>query len=211
MSETEEHATKPDSRRFVHEVDSDDRIRSVNADWEAFARENGAPELTAATVVGRPLLDFITGDELQQLHLMLMLRVRVSTEPVDLPFRCDGPRQRRWMRLRISPLADGGLRFEGRIERRAFRDAVPLFDRDAPHSLEEFVTVCSWCKRMLVGEEWVEVEVAVERLALFEREPMPGLTHGICSSCVPVLYRPGEDLPDGPVNSAEPGPNSEPA
>ncbi len=210
--ENKQRPAPPESRRFVYEVDSADRIRSVSPDWEAFARENGAPELHSAAVVGRPLLDFLVGDEVQQLYLMLMARVRETGEPVDLPFRCDGPTMRRWMRLRIARLGRGRLRFEGRIERRAAREPVALFDRDAPRSTKALVTVCSWCKRVRVAGEWVEVEIAIERLGMFEREPVPGLTHGICAACVPVLKPPVGEVQRGhPDSVGSEGPAPEPA
>jgi hypothetical protein len=49
---------------------------------------------------------------------------------------------------------------------------------------DEFVTICSGCQRIcLPAGEWVEVEVAVDRLKVFESVALPELTHGICPGC----------------------------
>jgi len=43
------------------------------------------------------------------------------------------------------------------------------------------------CKRIaLSGNEWVEVEVAVQELELFQKSVMPGFTHGVCQDCFRV-------------------------
>ena len=48
----------------------------------------------------------------------------------------------------------------------------------------ELLRVCGWCKRVAVAaDEWVEVEVAVERLGLLAHDPPVGVTHGMCPDC----------------------------
>ena len=43
--------------------------------------------------------------------------------------------------------------------------------------------MCSWCRRVNLGSEGVEVEEAVERLRLFELESLPQISHGCCEPC----------------------------
>ncbi len=57
-----------------------------------------------------------------------------------------------------------------------------LLDADVGRS-DELLRSCGWCKKFLVGDEWVEVEEAVQRLRLFQRRRLPSITHGICDGC----------------------------
>jgi hypothetical protein len=47
----------------------------------------------------------------------------------------------------------------------------------------ERVVVCGWCKRVDVSGDWLEVELAVTRLGLFNLTRLPQITHGICVDC----------------------------
>jgi hypothetical protein len=62
-----------------------------------------------------------------------------------------------------------------------------LFDDTLGRS-GEFVTVCSWCKRVEVAAgRWQEVEEAVVTLDIFDLLPLPSLTHGVCDACRQML------------------------
>jgi hypothetical protein len=98
--------------RYIYRVDADDIICYVDPHMVSFAKENGAPHLTLNALVGQPLFGFIAGLETRHLSEVLMERVREYQRVVEVPFRCDAPAYRRFMRLRISPLADSGLQFE---------------------------------------------------------------------------------------------------
>jgi hypothetical protein len=169
---------------FVQVIDAADRFTEVNDRWVTFAAENASPHLTRDTVLGRPLWDFITGEETRQLYRGVLTNVRRTGRTVELPFRCDSPRVRRFLRMAISPLPDGSVRFEIRAEREEPREPVFLLDPAARRS-DELVTICAWCKHVrLPHGEWVATENAVHRLRLFERELMPSLSHGMCPSCI---------------------------
>lgn len=42
---------------------------------------------------------------------------------------------------------------------------------------------CAWCKRVDVGGEWLEIDVALEPLRIFELKRLSAVTHGICDAC----------------------------
>jgi hypothetical protein len=44
--------------------------------------------------------------------------------------------------------------------------------------------MCGWCKRVAIGDAWMEVEDAVSELRLFERKVLPDISHGICPDCL---------------------------
>jgi hypothetical protein len=62
----------------------------------------------------------------------------------------------------------------------------PILDPEAPRGTD-MLTMCGWCDRFEVGDEWVEVEEAAKRLGLFVRSELPAISHGICPSCSEML------------------------
>jgi hypothetical protein len=119
---------------------------------------------------------------------MLLRRVRGELGSVDLRFRCDGPAVRREMDIRISANASGRfVFFAARLRAEEPREVFqPLLAAPTPRSAET-VTMCGWCDRFLVDDEWVEVEEAVSRLGLFELPRMPAIGHGVCPDCSEML------------------------
>lgn len=134
------------------------------------------------------LWDFVAGEDLVKLQRILVRRIRSEVREVELPFRCDGPDVRREMTLRISANKSGRLvLFSARLRDELPRpEPQPLLDPEAPRG-EETVEMCGWCDRFFVNDEWVEIEVAAERLQLFARDELPTITHGICPACRELL------------------------
>jgi len=172
-----------DTRRYIYRLDATDRIVWVNDAWLAFARENDAAALAAETVLYRPLWDFITNTEVQHLYGLIFDKVRSTGSVVTLPFRCDSPTRRRFMELVVGPEPQQTLNLASRLLWEEPREPVALLEAARPHS-ERFLTICSWCKRVLLAHgQWAEVEVAMRSLDTFQEPVLPRLTHGICPSC----------------------------
>ncbi len=170
-------------RRYRYAVDAGDTIVSVSPEWLAFARENGAPELTEPAVAGRSLWDFIEGRETVRLYQAILQRVRTTAQPVVLPFRCDSPTLRRYMRLEINSQSRAGIQFDGLMEHVEPCTPLRLLDIQFPRS-EKVLTLCSLCKRALVEPAgWLEVEDAAARLHLFEEKQAPQLRQTVCPQC----------------------------
>ncbi len=166
-------------------VAPDGVITSVDAQFASFARENGAPELADA-VLGRPLVTFLAGPEVRSLYETLMERVRVRREEVEFPFRCDAPDLRRFMRMRVEPLDDGGLCFTATLERAEPREPVPpewLMSRLDTPAEADIVALCSWCKRVRDDDgSWQEVEEVMGR-GLLDRDRPVAISHAACPAC----------------------------
>lgn len=172
-----------DPRLFVYQIDAGDVITAVNDAWDEFALENEAPHLTRQGVIGRPLWDFITGEETQHLYRALFQRVREGKRPISIPFRCDAPDCRRHMEMHMIPDKAGGITFTTRVLRLEKRPAVRLLEQGAPRS-PDFVTMCGWCKKVrLPDDRWAEVEEAIRVLHLFDERVVPQISHGICPEC----------------------------
>jgi hypothetical protein len=172
---------------YRYRVDAADILVDVDARWLAFAQENGAPELTEDTVVGRLLWEFVAGEELCQLYLAIHARVRSAGKPVVLPFRCDSPTLQRHMRMTITGEEAGHLQYECLLVRAVPRRGGGALDDARPRS-NAFLTMCSCCKRTLLEPlGWLEVEDVSARLGLFETEHVPKLRHTLCPECKKIL------------------------
>jgi len=176
------------NREVTYRTDSNGRIISVNREWTRFAIENGAPELQGKAVLGKQLSDSFAGDETRHVYTLIVEKVHRKNRAAVVPFRCDGPTIRRMMELTILPREKGETEYRARELREEETPYLPLLDPDRPRS-GDMVLVCSWCRSVRVGEEWVEVEEAVRQLRLFEAVEMPSITHGICERCSEKVLR----------------------
>jgi len=174
------------STALSYAIDEQDRLVRVDEGYYRFAAENGWGE--AGSSLGRSLWDYVAGEDLKKVQRLLLRRVRDDVGSVELPFRCDGPRVRREMDIRIAAGRGGrAVLFSARLRQEAeWEEPMPLLDSEAPRG-EELLPMCGWCDRFEVEGEWVEVEEAVRRLDLFDRPEMPALSHGICPECNELL------------------------
>jgi hypothetical protein len=172
-------------RQFIYRVDAQDRITFVDVNWLAFAAENGLPALTAEAVAGKVLRDFISDLTSRQFYKIFADKARETGHIIAVPFRCDGPEQRRFMKMFIVPQPDGALEFRSLLEREEARPRVDLFDATVPRT-GDFISVCAWCKRVKASD-WVEAEAAVQELQLFHLPRLPQISHGICPDCSKAL------------------------
>jgi hypothetical protein len=172
-------------REFIYQVDANDRITFVDANWVAFAAENGSPALTAEAVTGKSLWDYLTNLTLRHFYIIFMADVRKTGRGITVPFRCDGPECRRFMKLFILPLADGAVEFRSTLVREEARPKVNLLDPDFPRT-EELITMCAWCKKVRASD-WMEAEDAVHELKFFDQSRLPQISHGICDDCLRAL------------------------
>jgi hypothetical protein len=171
------------SHKYVYAINEWDVISDVDPAWLAFASENGAAELTRPYVIGRSLWEFIEGKETQQLYASIIQRVRTETPRVVIPFRCDSPTLRRYMRLTISRQPSRVIRFESFIDRVEPRGYLRLLDSHTRRTQQQ-LTLCSCCKRALIEPSgWMDIEDAAAYLHLFEQSAAPQLRQIICPAC----------------------------
>ncbi len=170
----------------IYIVNDQDEIIFANDAWDRFAQANAGEGLTTWNILHRPLWDFVTDGSTRELYLQILERVRGGGS-IRFKLRCDSPGCRRWLEMEISRRSDATVEFRTRTLSEEEREAVRLFSGDVARS-DELLRVCGWCKRVFVGDSWEEVEVAVERLQLFERELLPSLTHGICEACYRNIF-----------------------
>jgi hypothetical protein len=166
-------------------VDATNRIVEIEGPWDEFATANGSPELTRAAVLGRSLFAFVTGADAIEVVSLLLARAH-STGAFEVGFRCDAPTRRRFMRLELRPEPYGCVRSLSRLVREEERAAQPLLDPSTPRT-DAMLMICSWCKKVRVGDSWSEIEVAAGELSFLEAEAFPQISHGICPPCRAAL------------------------
>ena len=177
-------------------------IQDVGANnWNAFASENGAPELDADAVIDRNLFDFIEGQQVRD-RLRQVLD-RVSRDPNwcwVLPHRCDSPGRERAFNQSIRPIFSGnectGFLFQSVEQHSRQRPPIPLFNFKMLHqlSLEDpnlpIVEMCSWCQRVNyvpVSEgTWISAEDYYARGG----RTSVRISHGICEDCLEATAAP---------------------
>jgi len=191
----------------TYTVDASNRIVAVGGDWDRFARENSAPELSGERILGRPITDFLSPGPVVALVNELLERVRARGTAATIPFRCDSPELLRRLELTLTPLADGGVEFRSAtVIERPHPHALRILDPSVPRS-DDHLTLCAWCRSVSLPE-WVELDEAIRRLQLLETLPLPMISHGICPACEELMMsgsasdaRAGEHAYDGPRRS----------
>lgn len=169
--------------RYSYLINAEDQLAWVSPSWLAFARENGAAQLTSEAVLGHCLWSYIADQRTQQLYQVLLRQIRRDQTRVVVPFRCDSPRLRRYMRLSIVFWGQGRVRFDGTLVRAESRDYLGVMDMTTDRSTQ-CLTMCSICQRTLIESiGWIDVEQAVGQLRLLEGDRYPQLRYSVCDRC----------------------------
>ncbi len=165
-------------------IDRDDHITYVSDDWWFFAEENEAgPDCYPPQLLGRPLWDFIAGEETRQLYRIMLAKARSGKKPVQVPIRCDSPELRREIMISLKSVGDGHIEFLCRTMQIEAREPVDLLRRDVKRT-GSTIRICSFCKKIAMpSNEWIDTELAIKRLALFIDSALPQLRHCLCPGC----------------------------
>lgn len=169
-----------------YSIDKNDCLVDLNDNWDLFAVENGSDNLNKSAVYGIPIWNFISGDETKYVHQVLLKRVKSKGSIKNLAFRCDSPECKRFMAMDISCKEDGLITFRCKLIKTEARN-LPSFSSNSGNN-KHFIRMCSWCNKIDIGqEEWVEIEDAVNRLELLEKDQLPAFTHTMCNVCMARL------------------------
>jgi hypothetical protein len=168
--------------RNIYQIDQMDHLVYVSETWDQFAISNDAPEMVSSMVIGRSLWDFVTDDTTRHIYKAMLTVVR-SGEPIQFNFRCDSPETRRFLDMQMTPFSNGGVQFETSTIRTEERSTQEVFRKSSTYN-DNLLITCSWCNRINTGgNTWHEAERAVQILHIFEFDPAPRLSHGMCSRC----------------------------
>ena len=168
---------------YSYQLDKGDCIIQLSDNWDAFARENDGTDFVREKIINLPLWDFIRDEGVINLLNALFHLIRTTASSLQLPMNCDSPDYRRSLELHISLLPQEGIMCSNHvldITRRKI--PVPLLDTTIERS-DDFIRMCSWCKKIAVDDTWHDVERAIVDLGLFKAQQLPRVTHGICPAC----------------------------
>lgn len=170
-------------KSFKYSIDSQDRLITANSEWDAFALENYAPQLTFERIKYASIWDFIYDPETRHIYRLILEKVRKSSVSVLFPFKCDSPDRRRFMEMEILPLNESGVQFNTVLVREEERAPVRLLDAFAERG-EKIIRMCSWCKCVILEDgNCIDMEEAARRPDLFNEPRLPQLNHGTCAAC----------------------------
>jgi hypothetical protein len=161
-------------------------IVSVGGEWDHFALENNAPELVAANIIGRPVLDFVSGNVTRQFVLAILQLVRSGSRPIELEYRCDSPEVRRFMRMYVSLMKSGQVCFINSTLRVEARDQECFISKAVQRSKNTSIR-CSMCNMVKSPKDWVEPEQLLASNAVAHSELL--VVYGICESCSNNLHK----------------------
>jgi hypothetical protein len=155
-------------------VDASNRIIAVDDEWDTAAVSSVSGGPVAATIVGRPLDEFLVGDATKMFVRSALDAARLLGETRVLPYRCDSPAERRLYEMLISPLNDGLVKVEHRL---VSSEARPLRRSVSPPRARTGWR-CSQCLavRLTGTSEWVEDDRFVP------------LAQDVCPSCARRLF-----------------------
>jgi hypothetical protein len=179
-------------------LDRDLRISRIGGpNWERFLEANRPSDLkgsdcSKASVLDRPVLQFIAGTSVRSTYAELFNSVLSGTRPlVQIDYRCDAPALRRDMRLSVRPIVTGGkishLLYQSVVLSTQQRPAIGLFGVPvADRESDEILTLCAICARIAwpigapSGErEWIEPSDYYRRGG----GDVDLISHGFCEDC----------------------------
>lgn len=163
----------------VYHIDADNRIVYVNDEWDAFAAENQAENLSGREVLNFKIWKYIQGDEVKHVLNEIFKKVRETSKCLSFEYRCDSPELKRLLNMKVSLIEGGLVSIENTVREIESRKPVCVqkITRDS-----SFVKMCSWCKRMKT-DQWVELEEGIGSMGYLTEETVPKITHTICPEC----------------------------
>ncbi|MRR52166.1 MAG: hypothetical protein EG825_14875 [Rhodocyclaceae bacterium] len=162
-------------------LDENDVIVDISQGWDDFARENAAPHLDASNVIGRNLIDFVSGDETKMYVRAILNSARLFRRPMVRTYRCDSPDQRRYMEMRLTIVDDNLIKWEHRMVRSESLQRRMRFRVAAGFDAGKLIVRCSVCNRLKSGSSWHEPDQAP--LTPTEGEEEYLVAYGVCPDC----------------------------
>ncbi|MDZ4816182.1 MAG: hypothetical protein SGI71_07935 [Verrucomicrobiota bacterium] len=171
------------NQTVVYQIDESGTIQFVNQEYRKFANAQGRPDI--ANPVGQSLWDNITIPELVLVYKAALQNVLRTENPITLNCRCDSVLFNRDLKIEISlatslanPLSSKWLyQFScSSIETR--KKGIHLFPVE-----NGVCTMCSWCNKLRVLNEWKELEEMGTGSDLFMGTLNAHITHGLCPVC----------------------------
>jgi len=77
---------------------------------------------------------------------------------------------------------------------RLIKETSRLTNLDLKERSDEIYYLCAWCNKIKVGDSFVEIDDAVNKLKILEYNYLPKFSHIMCNDCKDKLLKETEDL-----------------
>ena len=173
------------NKTIIYQLDADDRLIHVNIEWDRFANDNTGDSLLSHKIVNQSIWDYITGPEVQVIYKELFKRARASKKTIAFNYRCDSAEMKRYMHMSIVPYQNSdGLQLYSRELRQEPQRKVVKLDFLGDHEIHVNSQLrCSNCNKINVGNEWLELEDAVEKAGIFQKQGTFKVMSTVCGEC----------------------------
>jgi hypothetical protein len=164
----------------IYALDRELHLRYCNRAWDDFAVDNNGEHLTRALVVGRPLLEFISGPPAE--HFREACRRVLELNKTWLQdYECSSAGTFRKFAMHVHPFGNGAglLVVNSPLVQHPHNEAAQPALEAAYRGPDGLIVMCSNCRRTRrCGEDelWVWAPG-------FVSAPPPGVSHGLCTPC----------------------------
>lgn len=129
----------------------DGTILCIGGEWDQFAQSNDGQRAMMDNVIGTTIWNHVHGFETCSFLNAVFFAVRKTGLPISLPYRCDGPTERRDFSMTISPLDGMKVKIDHfrimHVEAGVVSPVVSLTDR---HTSD----ICAVCCSFKIGDTW---------------------------------------------------------
>jgi hypothetical protein len=132
-------------------------------------------DLVGARVQGTSLIDHMPHSTHRQLAVEIFSQLRQHGGAVDLLYRLD--EDRRCYTLQLSAESDQAGQLSVAVDSGSGESGGPESNR------RQMVIMCSRCRQIKVDETWTDAIAATRSMNLLALDPVPPISHGLCSSC----------------------------
>lgn len=155
---------------LYYDLSAENRITAVSSAWDATAVANHGFNCVAQKVIGRSILDFISGFQTQTYVNALLFSARKSMKPVATTYRCDTDTAPRLLYMTVSPRGNGQLRVTHRDISISVQPEVPIFHGHILHGQ------CAQCYALQLDNDWVAAGIGHDMF-------MAPNSTGLCPKC----------------------------
>lgn len=175
--------------------------------WQKFADDNGGGVLTdPRLIVGRPILDFVTGDDVRESYTRYMDAIlSQQVEAVSFIYHCDAPDVSRELRMAMTPVPGPkgkpcGILYHSVVMSESVRPPLNIFDFQAIREAMKgelarpILALCSYCQlvRYPPGSDQGEWMAAEDYYRKGGKSDV-NISHSICPECIKTIVEPALD------------------
>ena len=160
-------------------LDAEDSITEVSRGWDDFALENRGEDVVGSYVIGRKLQEFIQGDSTSMWIYSLIETARVKQKEIIRFYRCDSPDEKRYMKMTITPEANGTVAVTSQLLRtEKMKQRIGFVYSSAASNRK-----CSICNKISYQDNWLEPDDARVLGLLRDDDPVP-VIYSVCNDCM---------------------------